>query len=183
MAERGSKRLSRQDWTDAGLRALEEDGFTAVRADTIARKLGVSRGSFYWHFADIAAYETALIERWRDLELGALDEPLAHIDPPAARMGEILRRYLKSEHRVEIGFRAWGTVNPAIRATLDRIDEKRIAYMTALLAGGGKPDATVKARARVAYWTYLGHAMTAGTAHAELDHVTDELVRMAGAER
>lgn len=181
MASSGSKRLSRIDWTDAGLKALEEEGFTAVRADNIARKLGVSRGSFYWHFTDIAAFEAALIKRWRDLVLGALDAPLAHISPPAARMGEILRRSLKSERRVEVGFRAWGTVNPAIRDALDRIDERRLSYMTTLLAGDREPDAALKARARIAYWTYLGHAMTSGTLDADLDAVVDELIRMARA--
>ena len=51
-----SDQLSAKDWVDQGLKALASSGFTALKAEPLAKALRVSRGSFYWHFADIAAF-------------------------------------------------------------------------------------------------------------------------------
>src|SRR6478609_3585748 len=59
--------LSAKDWLDQGLKTLAESGFTALKADPLAKAMGVSRGSFYWHFADIAAFHAALLKRWREI--------------------------------------------------------------------------------------------------------------------
>src|SRR3954467_14580166 len=59
--------LSARDWLDAGLKALARDGFTALKADPLAKAMGVSRGSFYWHFADLGAFHAALLKRWREI--------------------------------------------------------------------------------------------------------------------
>ena len=48
--------LTASDWLDQGLKTLAKDGFTALKAEPLAKAMRVSRGSFYWHFADIAAY-------------------------------------------------------------------------------------------------------------------------------
>ena len=79
-----TEQLSADDWTTAGLKALARSGFTALKADPLAKAMGVSRGSFYWHFADLAAFHAAVLKRWReiaaeqiidDVEAGR-DEPL-----------------------------------------------------------------------------------------------------------
>src|SRR4249919_470483 len=59
--------LSARDWLDQGLKTLAKDGFTALKAEPLAKAMGVSRGSFYWHFADIGAYHAAILERWREV--------------------------------------------------------------------------------------------------------------------
>src|SRR3984885_14896266 len=59
--------LSAKDWLDAGLKALARNGFTALKAEPLAKAMGVSRGSFYWHFADIGAYHSAILKHWREV--------------------------------------------------------------------------------------------------------------------
>jgi AcrR family transcriptional regulator len=56
-----SDQLSAKDWVDQGLKALASRGFTALKAEPLAKTLRVSRGSFYWHFADIAAFHAAIL--------------------------------------------------------------------------------------------------------------------------
>ena len=51
--------LSADDWISQGLKALAKSGFIALKADPLARAMGVSRGSFYWHFADLGAFHAA----------------------------------------------------------------------------------------------------------------------------
>ncbi|MFX8079173.1 TetR/AcrR family transcriptional regulator, partial [Acinetobacter baumannii] len=72
-----TEQLSAQDWVDLGLKALAKSGFTALKAEPLARAMGVSRGSFYWHFADIGAYHTAVLARWRDI---AAEQIIASIE-------------------------------------------------------------------------------------------------------
>lgn len=177
-----SARLTRDDWVSAGIEALEKSGFLAVRADTLARHLGVSRGSFYWHFNDVAAFEQALLDRWRDMVLGALDTPLADGETHLDRFRMIMQRSLQSKRRLETAFRAWATVNPRVQTALRRVDANREAYMARLLAKPGRTDAATMARARIAYWSYLGRAMSADLAEPEVHAIVDALVELASGQ-
>src|SRR5258707_13410567 len=62
-----SDQLSAKDWLDQGLKTLAERGFTALKAQPLAKALGGSRGSFYWHFADIGAFHAAILKQWREV--------------------------------------------------------------------------------------------------------------------
>src|SRR5687768_12983706 len=80
--------LSAQDWLDQGLRTLAERGFTALKAEPLAKAMGVSRGSFYWHFADIGAFHAAILKRWREVAaeqiIANVEATSQHDDPLAA---------------------------------------------------------------------------------------------------
>ena len=58
-------RLNRQSWIDAGLRALVAEGPTALAAEPLARQLGTTKGSFYWHFKDVPDFQKAVIRDWQ----------------------------------------------------------------------------------------------------------------------
>ncbi len=70
-----SPRLTRDDWLDAAFLAVVEGGFDKARVLTIADALGVTRGSFYWHFTDHADLLAALLARWKEREI-ELDKSL-----------------------------------------------------------------------------------------------------------
>ena len=61
------RRLSADDWIQAGFALLAEGGPNALRIDRLCERLEVTKGSFYWHFADMRAYRAALVEAWGDL--------------------------------------------------------------------------------------------------------------------
>ena len=67
MARQIGDQLSAKDWLDLGLKVLATQGFTALKAEPLAKAMGVSRGSFYWHFADIGAYHAAILTHWREV--------------------------------------------------------------------------------------------------------------------
>src|SRR5213596_4277399 len=69
--------LSATDWLDMGLKTLAERGFTALKAEPLAKAMGVSRGSFYWHFADIGAFHAAILKHWREV---AAEQIIANLE-------------------------------------------------------------------------------------------------------
>jgi AcrR family transcriptional regulator len=68
----GARSLDRRAWLEAATDAIAEGGFGEARILTLAKKLGVTRGSFYWHFRDHDDFIRALLERWRDGQLEAM---------------------------------------------------------------------------------------------------------------
>lgn len=170
-----AKRLTAEQWVDAGLRALAREGFLALKADLLAKALGVSRGSFYWHFADLEAYHQAVIERW---QVRATEWIMADIDRllPAQRLPALLFRAFHTEVSLEMAVRAWAVSSPAVRRAVEQVDAMRLDYTGDLLSAEGAPSAMAKAR--MIYWTYLGFVLIGG-GEKQAGPVLDELLSCA----
>src|SRR4029079_495111 len=85
-------RLSAADWEQAALDVIAEQGLGAVTVESLARQLGVTKGSFYWHFPTREALLKAALEHWEDQDMTnvlAQVEPIAHA---RARLCELFRR-------------------------------------------------------------------------------------------
>src|SRR5258706_766182 len=82
-----TEQLSAKDWLDQGLKTLARSGFTALKAEPLAKAMGVSRGSFYWHFADISAFHAAILKHWRDVPA---EQIIANLEAAAGREKPIL---------------------------------------------------------------------------------------------
>src|SRR5690606_20383857 len=81
----------REDWTTAAARAMSSGGIEAVRVEALARELGVTKGSFYWHFADGAALLEAVLTRWEEAATAAMEAAAAQ-PSPEQRIGSLFRQ-------------------------------------------------------------------------------------------
>ena len=127
-------KLTRDDWLDAAFAAVVEGGFDAVRVLTLAQRLGVTRGSFYWHFADHAALLAALLQRWRERELETEMQLRADTSAdPRADLERLLQAALAhagadlENMRFELALRGLGRRDPHVAAMLAEIDGQRMA--------------------------------------------------------
>lgn len=128
-----ASRLTRDDWLDAAFSAAVDGGFGAVRVLTLADQLGVSRGSFYWHFADHAELVSALIDRWyqRELRVNAAAQSLAAADP-AQRILAVLDGAMahtveeRNFDRFELALRALANKDAAVAELLENVDRARL---------------------------------------------------------
>jgi AcrR family transcriptional regulator len=172
--------LSAKDWLDQGLKTLAESGFTALKAEPLARAMGVSRGSFYWHFADIGAFHAAILEHWREVAAEAI---IADVEAAAGNdnpLPLLLRRVFGERLALENAVRSWALVDPQARAAVRTIDRRRLGYVENLLRASGLAPDVARARAQILYWTFLGFAASgAPLPRARQQAVLDELVRMA----
>ena len=172
--------LSAGDWLDQGLKTLAKDGFTALKAEPLAKAMRVSRGSFYWHFADIAAYHAAILARWHEV---AAEQIIANVE--AASKDEnplalLLRRVFGERLMLERAVRTWASVDPAARAAVQAIDRRRLSYVESLLTQAGLSAELARARAQILYWAFLGFALSdQQLPKARQQAVLDELLRMA----
>ena len=118
--------LSAKDWLDQGLKVLAERGFTALKAEPLAKAMGVSRGSFYWHFADIGAFHAAILKHWREVAaeriIAGLEAAADHESP----LERLLRRTFSSKLTLEKAVRSWATVDPLALSAVEAIDRRRL---------------------------------------------------------
>lgn len=176
------RKLTADDWITAGLKALADDGFTALKADVIAKRLSVSRGSFYWHFADVAAFETAVMRRWRDVMAEAIIRELDNLEPASERLRHLSRLAFGANPTLEIAMRAWAASDPRARAVVRSVDKRRLAYLETMLRDGGVAADDVAARALLIYWTYLGFAFSGkSVAGAAREKLIDQLAALGRA--
>jgi AcrR family transcriptional regulator len=172
--------LSAKDWLDQGLETLAESGFTALKAEPLARAMGVSRGSFYWHFADISAFHAAILKHWRDVaaeQVIANLEAMSKTDNP---LPVLLRQAFGGRRTLEQAVRSWATVDPMARSAVQAIDRRRLHYVEKLFERSGVPPAVARARAQIFYWAFLGFALSdKPLPRARQAELLDELLRMA----
>lgn len=174
-----TKRLTAQDWIEFGLKTLARDGIDALKADVLARKLGVSRGSFYWHFSDLSAFHARVIEQWKQAATEAIIVALASYQSPEERLEVLLLRAF-SHHRVlEIRLRAWADQYAEAARAIRDVDRRRRGYLENLLAEAGIAPAAAATRAQLLYWAYLGAALSRNKLVGEsLTHMVGELKRI-----
>jgi AcrR family transcriptional regulator len=172
--------LSAQDWLDQGLKILARDGFTALKAEPLAKVLGVSRGSFYWHFADVEAFHAAILKHWREV---AAERIIADVEAAAGDdnpLHLLLRRVFSEKLALENAVRIWATVDPAARAAVQAIDRRRLTYVESLIRASGLLPDVAHARAQILYWAFVGFALADRPLPRDQQQaVQEELLRMA----
>jgi len=144
--------LTRQDWLDAALEALEESGIEGVKVLALAKRLGSSRGSFYWHFRDRRDLLQSLLDYWdrwsTDSVIAALSEAVA-VDPKQ-RIWLLMERVQTeglSQHDPAI--RAWALYDPDAARVVRRVDRKRLRAVADLFREAGFSEQQAVARARL----------------------------------
>lgn len=172
-----TEQLSADDWIRQGIKALTRSGFTALKADPLAKAMGVSRGSFYWHFADLGAFHTAILKRWREI---AAEEIIAGVEADSDEpLTALLRRTFGARLDLERAVRNWAAFDPAAQAAVRAIDRRRLDYIEGLLQRRGFSATIAQTRALILYWTFLGFALS-GTPvpPARLPGLLDEIQKM-----
>src|SRR5437660_1306253 len=122
-------RTPRARWIEEGLRALAAGGPEAVRVETLAQALGVTKGGFYWHFEDRRALLKAMVESWERL---VIDEVIEQVEREGADARAKLKHLfnlalsLSDVFDIELAIRDWGRRERAIAKRLKRIDNRRM---------------------------------------------------------
>lgn len=154
---RGSAEL----WLDAAYDLLVEGGVDAVKVMPLAARLGLSRTSFYWHFADREALLSGLIARWQGTNTAQL---IARAEAPSATIAEAMLNVCDLwvtptlfDSRLEFAIRTWALTDANLTQTLAEADEVRIQALTQPFLRHNYPPLAARIRAQTVYMTQIGY--------------------------
>jgi AcrR family transcriptional regulator len=148
--------LQPEDWIRAAFARLASEGIEAVRVELLARDLGVSKGSFYWHFQDREELLGRMFDRWEKEEIDWLDETV--ITPKAAARWARFVHHCTDQQlaRLESAMRTWARRDERVAARIAAIEKKRTAHIASVFRAIGFAPAPAESWAEITLLVYLG---------------------------
>jgi AcrR family transcriptional regulator len=158
------ERLSAAEWVEMAVEVLADQGIEAVRVEPIARALGVTKGSFYWHFSDRQDLLDSLLLQWERLAtLHVIEAVELACDEPAERLRELTRLVFRHGGPLDRAVRAWASHDDKAAEVVARVDTKRYEFVRGLLQAHGLAPAAAAMRARLLYTALIGEQHTSLT--------------------
>ena len=150
--------LSASDWEQAALELIAEKGVSALAVEPLARRLGITKGSFYWHFASRDELLEQALKRWEHRDLEHLARSLDSKQPAAERLAEFILRTSRQNrsHQIHAALCA-ASDHPRVRPYIERITQRRLRYLTKAFRELGMDDDAARHRARLTYTSYVGY--------------------------
>ena len=171
-----SERLTKADWIRHGMRTLARDGHNALKVESMATKLNVSRGSFYWHFQDMAAFRSQLLQSWREVSTDEVILDLDARDGDPERLKRLLRHALSGSRMLDRAMRSWAGEDDEVAKVIASVDARRAERIAGLLIDAGVDRERANHRAAFLYWAYLGQAIVMDPRHTCIpDWALDEI--------
>jgi AcrR family transcriptional regulator len=155
-----TRQLSREDWLKAARLAMVSSGIGDVKVDRLAKKLGVTRGSFYWHFKDHKDLLDALLQDWEvrnQYEIAQVRTRWARSDPD---LSEIVAIWLGADPTFpayDMAIRIWARKSPEVAAAVNRVDDAWVGLIEELFRREHFDEDEVFVRARVVYFHQIGY--------------------------
>jgi AcrR family transcriptional regulator len=168
--------LTRDDWIEAATTRLVNMSIDAVRVEPLAAEIGVSRGSFYWHFKSRKELLEAILATWRENQTRRIVERIRQDRRLGVRDQLTQLRTIRARSRradeaaaLELAIRAWARRDKLAKRAVEQVDQERTEFTVSLMLEGGATQADAE------YLAMLGYAYTIG--ESVLHHVmTDEQI-------
>ncbi len=159
------KRLTVIDWEEAALEVIAEQGVDALAVEPLARKLGVTKGSFYWHFGSRDELLYSALKHWLDEE-SRMVEQIRAIENPRQRLIDLFRLAAQehpSHKLLSALFQAQG--DETIAHLLEQISAQRLASLSEAFAQLGMSQEEAHHRSLLAYTAYVGFLQLVRKSH------------------
>ncbi|MCY7369287.1 MAG: TetR/AcrR family transcriptional regulator [Polaromonas sp.] len=163
-----NERLDRQMWLNAGLARLSTHGPEGLGVTAIAQQLGVTKGSFYWHFKDQGEYLAGLLQEWERTRTQLIIDRVEQLAGTSAdKLRRLLMLTVSADPRMMMAVRAWARTDAQASKAIKRVDRKRLTYVTQLIESLGWPRDEAATLARWNYCALIGHFNLEGKALSE----------------
>ncbi|CDM62671.1 transcriptional regulator (plasmid) [Rhizobium favelukesii] len=154
-------RGSQDGWLEAAYDSLLESGVDSVKILPLAKKLNLSRTSFYWFFKDREELLSALVSRWRDKNTGGIvKQSEAYAESLAEAMLNVFDCWLDQtlfDSKFEFAVRSWALQSEEIQAEVHNADRTRMEAIATMLRRFGLPANSADVRARTTYLVQIGY--------------------------
>jgi AcrR family transcriptional regulator len=146
-----ARKLGREDWFRAGLDARVKSGPEALKAARLARSLGVTTGSFYWHFDCVAEFQAELLMYWQEsVVVGLIHSARVGAAEPSrilAELGKLIRK--SGAHQIDSAMRDWARTAPEVADSVKSADEIRATFLFETLRNTGMSERNARDRANL----------------------------------
>ena len=144
------QRLSRNEWLGRALDALAKEGGSVLTIDELVQRLGVSRGSFYWHFKNRADFARQLVDYWSEFFTQGVSQETNELEGSAKeRLLSLMERIVSDQlTRYDIAIRAWASRNRIAARGVKKVDEFRLSYVRSLFDEMGFKGEELEMRTR-----------------------------------
>jgi len=147
--------LTRRRWLEEGLALLEEAGAEALTIESLTNRLGVTKGSFYHHFANYQDFQERLLEFWEAEGTLRIIQWAEQEASPPEKLARVMQASLHPS-RLDVALRAWALQDEQVRVHQQRIDQQRLAYLEAVVSATRADRLYAQQFARVLYSIYVG---------------------------
>lgn len=158
--------LDRNGWIDGAIEALSEEGLSGMRVEALAKRFGVTKGSFYWHFRDRQDLYEAMLQTWKDGRIRDIDKQSATpAGDECAQLQQIIDIYSANRNRkgisIELAVRDWARRDPQATAVVEEVDAYRLESARKLFVTMGLSDGEAKSRSLLLYAYVFGQSLMA----------------------
>ena len=160
---RASDSLSRDDWISGAWDMLGEAGLDGDRVEPLAKRLGVTKGSFYWHFRDRQELLDALLDRWFSIWDDQMLPDIEGTENPAARIWTLMESVIGRATRGQtVSLRLMSHKDPDIARRIDERDSQRLAFLMRRLEEIGFPKEEARVRGQIYQALMTGEFLRSG---------------------
>ena len=166
--------LDRNDWIEAAIDVVAEDGIGGLRVEVLAKTCGVTKGSFYWHFKDRQDLLSAILERWKEGRIRDIEKTTAVL--PGKEQEQLhyaIEVYGASRNRkgmlIELAVRDWARHDAEAAAVVEGVDLYRLDCTRRLFVAAGMSEAEAKSRSLLLYACVFGLSLM------HYDHFDDNI--------
>lgn len=154
---------NKQTWIEAGFQMLAQGGIDSVRVDRISKKIGLTRGSFYWHFKSRAELLDAMLELWHQISTKDVIELVEQEKAnPSNRLSSLLKLSTRRPDAkyggkfAEMSIRVWGANSEKAAKIIAQVDKERTQFVHKLLIEMQIEPALASMLAEIIYNAYVG---------------------------
>lgn len=164
------KPLGRDEWIAGAIEALADDGVAGMRVESLAKRFGVTKGSFYWHFKDRQDLVDAVLQAWKDGRINDIDKQLgAAAGREREQLLQIIEVYGSNRHRkgiaIELALRDWARHDAQASAVVEAVDRYRLESASRLFVANGFGDEEARGRSLLLYAYVFGQSLMAFDRH------------------
>ena len=161
MAKSGTGRLTRSAWTNEAKKLLISHGISEVKVEVLAKRLGVTPGSFYHHFSGRPDLHDSLLKLWQNTNTAPLRDAIdcAPGDPKRQYLAFFAVWVLEEDFdpKFDLAVRNWGKTVDVVAQFVKSEDDRRIAFLKTIFEGLGYENLKAEMRARVTYYHQIGY--------------------------
>lgn len=150
-------RVSKGEWVQAALDVLRTEGHTVLSAERLARKLGVTRGSFYHHFANMDEFHMAVLQQWQNIHTDDIIFSDTHPDP-SRELARLIQHTLNMSMALENGINAWAGANSRVAEFVAKVEKRRMDRLIEIYQAVCGDEEKGRRLAKIGYYGLLGAA-------------------------